>query len=653
MTRRRLVWLLAIAVVLAAALLGVRAWLAGGSERVARAVEARLGEALGADCRVATARILSGRQVELEGVGCVFEEGGLIGFGVGRAFAEFERPPLSDSLPPVERVEVDDLQVRLAERSLPASVADEVDPAAEGDSAADDDDSGSDGGGRRRLVRETLRFLAFTDDLDHGRGGESVPAVRDRLSDDGMLRVERASIEASDGTPLLSDVHAVVERTGDDLVVAIAARLGTGGLAALDGKLSESGLREARIRLEELPVASALSAFGGEGLEVRDGVAGGDLRYLPDPRGGTWSADVGFGGVVMRQELLGSEWLPLPPVRVVGALVPDPQAGTLELRRGEWSIAGEGGGIAARFGPLGSADGPTFDLQADASHLGLGHLLGSLPEELMPASWAEEIQGTFDFELTFGGPLYRRKEWDLDWEADFSRMLLAQGGLASEVARLRGPFEHTFPGDPPLTRMIGPDEPGFVPIREISSHLVNAVVSTEDSGFFAHSGFSEASLKEALLVNLREGEGRGASTITQQLAKNLFLSGERTFARKLKEAVIAWRLESDLPKERILEIYLNIAEWGPGLYGARDAADHYFARTPRVLRPEEAAFLASLLPSPVRYHGYYHGGRGLTENRYTMVQDILRGMHQMGRLGAVDYHLARGEPIEFVPCNIR
>jgi hypothetical protein len=642
-TRRRLIWLLALVALLAALGLGVRAWLAGGSERVARAVEARLGEALGADCRVATAKILSPREVELEGLGCVFEEGGLVGFGIGRAFAEFERPPLSDSLPPVARVEVDDLQVRLAELALPTD-----------EEAGDDDSAGSsDGSGRRRLERETLRFLAFTDDLDQGRGGESVPAVRDRLTTDGMLQVERASIEASDGTVLLSDVHAVVERSGDELAVAVAAQLGTGGLVALDGKLSEAGLREARIRLEELPISTALSSLGGDGLEVRDGLIGGDLRYTPHQRGGAWSADVGFDKLVLRQELLGNEWLPLPAVRIVGTVAPDRDVGMLELEDGEWSVDGEGGAISARFGPLGGDEEATFDLQAGASHLGLGHLLGSLPETLMPASWAEEIQGTFDFELTFGGPLYRRQEWDLDWKADFSRTLLAEGVLASEVARLLGPFEHTFPGDPPVTRMIGPEDPGFVPIREISSHLVNAVVSTEDSGFFAHSGFSEASLKEALLVNLREGEGRGASTITQQLAKNLFLSGERTFARKLKEAVIAWRLESDLPKERILEIYLNIAEWGPGLYGARDAADHYFARTPRVLRPEEAAFLASLLPSPVRYHGYYHGGRGLTENRYTMVQDILRSMHQMGRLGSVDYHLARGEPIEFGPCNLR
>ena len=185
-----------------------------------------------------------------------------------------------------------------------------------------------------------------------------------------------------------------------------------------------------------------------------------------------------------------------------------------------------------------------------------------------------------------------------------------------------------------------------------SSWLRYAVISTEDAGFFQHSGFDVSELKEAMLENLREGDGRGGSTITQQLAKNLFLSGERTLSRKLQEAVIAWRLETTLPKERILEIYLNIAEWGPGLYAIKDAADHYFNRTPAVLKPEEAAFFASLLPSPIRYHRYYPlGGRGLTQNRHERVQEILRTMHRMGSLDSRQYHLARGETVELARCR--
>ena len=153
-----------------------------------------------------------------------------------------------------------------------------------------------------------------------------------------------------------------------------------------------------------------------------------------------------------------------------------------------------------------------------------------------------------------------------------------------------------------------------------------------------------------MLENLREGKGRGGSTITQQLAKNLFLNSERSLARKLREAILAWRLETDLPKERILEIYLNIAEWGPGLYGIGDASEHYFGRAPRVLRPEEAAFLASLLPSPRRYHGYYHE-RGVSRNRQALVQDILNSMHRMGRLQRRALLLALDEPIEMISCS--
>jgi len=195
------------------------------------------------------------------------------------------------------------------------------------------------------------------------------------------------------------------------------------------------------------------------------------------------------------------------------------------------------------------------------------------------------------------------------------------------------------------------EDPEFVPYDQISRHLINAVISTEDSGFFMHSGFEEESIREAMLENLREGEGRGGSTITQQLAKNLFLSGERTFARKLKEAVIAWRLESELPKERILELYFNIAEWGPGLFGARDGARHYFDRKPGRLRPEQAAFLASLLPSPVRYHQNNHP-RGLSSKRFRVIQRILRTMNSHGRLSAQEFHLARGAPIDLTRCDI-
>lgn len=142
----------------------------------------------------------------------------------------------------------------------------------------------------------------------------------------------------------------------------------------------------------------------------------------------------------------------------------------------------------------------------------------------------------------------------------------------------------------------------WVPYRRIAVHLKQAVIAAEDAKFPDHSGFDWDAMKKAHERNLRDGEiVRGASTITQQLAKNLFLSGERSWWRKAQEAAITVMLETLLTKRRILEIYLNVAEWGDGVYGA-EAASYYHFRVPASeLTPAEAARLAAMLPSPRSY----------------------------------------------------
>ena len=122
-----------------------------------------------------------------------------------------------------------------------------------------------------------------------------------------------------------------------------------------------------------------------------------------------------------------------------------------------------------------------------------------------------------------------------------------------------------------------------------------------DSGFYIHSGFDTREMKEAFKRNWEEGRTvRGASTITQQLAKNLFLSSERSYPRKLREAVLTYRLEKALSKERILEIYLNVIEWGDGIYGAEAASRDVFGKSASNLSAVEAATLAAMIPSPIR-----------------------------------------------------
>jgi monofunctional glycosyltransferase len=143
----------------------------------------------------------------------------------------------------------------------------------------------------------------------------------------------------------------------------------------------------------------------------------------------------------------------------------------------------------------------------------------------------------------------------------------------------------------------------WLPYERISVHLKRAVVAAEDAKFLDHEGFDWEAIQEAMAKNQRKGRVvAGASTISQQLAKNLFLSGERSWLRKGQEAIITWMLERTMTKRRILELYLNVAEWGEGgLFGAEAAARHHFGVPATALGPEQAAWLAAILPSPRRY----------------------------------------------------
>jgi monofunctional biosynthetic peptidoglycan transglycosylase len=139
----------------------------------------------------------------------------------------------------------------------------------------------------------------------------------------------------------------------------------------------------------------------------------------------------------------------------------------------------------------------------------------------------------------------------------------------------------------------------WVPYSRISQHLVRAVLVTEDSKFWQHSGLDYEQIKESMEVNLERGEfARGASTITQQLAKNLYLSPSKNPIRKLRELIIARRLEQELTKQRILELYLNVIEWGEGIYGAEAAARTYFRKPASQLDASESALLAAAIANP-------------------------------------------------------
>jgi monofunctional biosynthetic peptidoglycan transglycosylase len=149
----------------------------------------------------------------------------------------------------------------------------------------------------------------------------------------------------------------------------------------------------------------------------------------------------------------------------------------------------------------------------------------------------------------------------------------------------------------------------WVPYERISVHLKRAVVAAEDARFLEHRGFDVAGIQTAVEKNLKTGKlVAGGSTITQQLAKNLFLSSERSFLRKGEEAVITLMIESTWSKRRILEVYLNVIEWGNGVYGAEAAAQRYYKKSAARLSTDQAARLAAMIPNP-RWYEHHRNSR--------------------------------------------
>jgi monofunctional glycosyltransferase len=161
----------------------------------------------------------------------------------------------------------------------------------------------------------------------------------------------------------------------------------------------------------------------------------------------------------------------------------------------------------------------------------------------------------------------------------------------------------------------------FVPLNQISPELQHAVIAAEDARFYQHHGFDWHAIEIAAEGDMDGGRFRGGSTITQQLVKNLFFGTGRSFLRKGAEFTLVPVAESVLGKRRILELYLNVVEWGPGVYGAEAAGHFYYETTARKIDREEAAHLAAILPAPLKRRP----GR---MNRYSAI--ILERMHQMG-----------------------
>ncbi|MGA2330780.1 MAG: monofunctional biosynthetic peptidoglycan transglycosylase [Syntrophales bacterium] len=162
----------------------------------------------------------------------------------------------------------------------------------------------------------------------------------------------------------------------------------------------------------------------------------------------------------------------------------------------------------------------------------------------------------------------------------------------------------------------------WVPLSQIPPYVIKAVLIAEDDKFWSHEGFDYEAMQKAIEKDIKKRKfALGGSTISQQLAKNLYLTPSKNPVRKIKEAILTWRLERNLSKKRIIELYLNCVEWGDGLFGIEAAAHHYFSKDVSELTAQEAARLAAVLPNPIRFNPT--GTSKYVESRADRIYEIM------------------------------
>jgi hypothetical protein len=220
-------------------------------------------------------------------------------------------------------------------------------------------------------------------------------------------------------------------------------------------------------------------------------------------------------------------------------------------------------------------------------------------ESLAGIKVAGKLNYSVNFHLNKNQPDSLQFDSRMDKDPDFK--IVSYG--KTDLSKLNKPFVYTpYELNKPMpSHMIGPSNPDYTPLENISPYLRNAVMTAEDPTFYKNHGFVEKAIRASIVTDIKRHQfSRGGSTISMQLVKNSFLTRKKTLSRKIEEIMIVWLLENNniMTKDRMLEVYFNIIEWGPGIYGIAEASRYYFGKTPSELELGESIFLASIVPRP-------------------------------------------------------
>jgi hypothetical protein len=285
------------------------------------------------------------------------------------------------------------------------------------------------------------------------------------------------------------------------------------------------------------------------------------------------------------------------------------------------------------------SDRPQLEFWITLPEIGMDDLLGSLPSGLTTQLRGLKVQGRFAFDCHVFVDWSRLDSVVVDPTlrlTDPFRVL--SFGDSVDVTHLRDTFTYSAarPDRPDTAFAVGPANPYFTPLDSLPPFLVTSVILSEDGSFFKNNGFNVYQIERSIAHNIRARRfARGASTISMQFVKNLFLSREKTISRKFQELILTWllnhervldgRKDKEKHKKRLLEIYLNIIEWGPDVYGIGRAAEFYFNKRPKDLTVGESVFLATIIPNPRKYDRYFvHGNsRKAHVNYMNLIKKLL------------------------------
>lgn len=474
--------------------------------------------------------------------------------------------------------------------------------------------------------------------------------VAEHLPDDVAISADAVSAKTSrDGVAIsVGPGPVTLARRSGRIELQFASPGGSAG-TPLSLQLSlPIGAGDATVRLEGGPVALSVLGVkeGTLGLtDVERATLAGKGRLVLSDDSLTFDGELRARGAALRHARLASDTIRGLDLGI-GARGVLSEKG--ELRLDDLTLSLGALHVSASGVLKQSDDGVAASFRFDVPSASCQSLLESVPTALLPTLRGARYSGTFGARGSFAFDSRAIDDLALTYDIqDQCRVVDAPPAIARD--RFKQPFAHRIylPDGSLSEETTGPGTSKWVSIGGISPFMIVAVQTTEDGGFYRHHGFSHPAIKSSIIANLKARRFvRGASTISMQLAKNLFLLREKTLSRKLEEVVLTDYLEQVFTKDELMELYLNVIEYGPNVYGIGPASQHYFGRNAIELNLAEALFLSSMLPAPLRYHHLKSGGQ-LSEGWQRTLEHLMTIAKKSGLISEEELEEGKGETVVF------